>query len=130
MFRYFIVSFFFQLGGLDVTVSRNYFGRQINSFEAKIDLKTEKLRTKSESSLNNECLGVFIRAPAVCSCDSDKVEVLGSVQDPKKSDNSVIVAVKQDNLIATAFHPELTDDTRWHEYFLKLVFENKCLQQS
>ena len=69
--------------------------------------------------------GVFIRAPAVSSCGSSEAEILGTIDHPKKADCPVIVAVKQGNIIATAFHPELTDDLRWHKYFLDLVIRKK-----
>ncbi|BFZ54033.1 Bifunctional purine biosynthetic protein ade1 [Savitreella phatthalungensis] len=101
------------IGGLDVDLERNYFGRQINSFEAQVD---------------TECLGsepfhaVFIRAPAIHGLLSDQVHTLATIEHNARR---VIVAVRQGNLIGTAFHPELTKDKRWHEYFLRLVREAK-----
>ena len=97
------------IGGLDVTVSRNYFGRQVNSFETLLDAP---------------CLGpeptpaVFIRAPAIVEMGPD-VAYLATV--PGKGGEPVTVAVRQGSLLATAFHPELTDDLRWHRYFLTLL---------
>lgn len=64
--------------------------------------------------------GVFIRAPAVVSVDSPKVEVLATIDWPEREE-PVVVGVAQDNLMATAFHPELTEDTRWHAYFLRKI---------
>ena len=64
--------------------------------------------------------GVFIRAPAILSTGKN-VEVLNTVDIVKEDDthDKVIVAVKQNNLLATSFHPELTDDSRWHQYFVE-----------
>lgn len=121
---------YYQIGGVDVTTSRNFFGRQVNSFEAKVTL--HKKLVFDHSNATNGCTdsadfdssyhGVFIRAPAVVSVNSPKVEILATINLPKREE-PVIVGVSQDNLMITAFHPELTDDTRWHEYFLKQVME-------
>jgi 5'-phosphate synthase pdxT subunit len=91
---------------LNVTVSRNYFGRQRESFEA--DLLVPILG-------NKPFRGVFIRAPAIEEIE-ENVEILTRLED-------IVVAVRQENLLATAFHPELTDDTRFHEYFLKMILQ-------
>ena len=66
--------------------------------------------------------GVFIRAPAVVSVDSPQVEVLATIDLPHRKE-PVVVGVAQENLMATAFHPELTEDTRWHAFFLKKILE-------
>ncbi len=89
---------------LDVKVERNSFGRQRDSFEAKISLEPVNI-----SSFN----GVFIRAPSISDIGSD-VEVLSKF-------NEKIVAVKQGNILATAFHPELTTDISLHKYFVKII---------
>ena len=61
------------------------------------------------------------------SVDSGKVKVLGTIENQKDTDkDSVIVAVKQNNILATAFHPELTDDLLWHNYFIELILKNKA----
>jgi len=89
---------------MDITVERNAFGRQRESFEAELDIPVlgeERFR------------GVFIRAPLVREAGS-RVEALCRLNDE-------VVAVQQGNLLATSFHPELTDDTRLHGYFLKSV---------
>lgn len=115
------MSSFLQLGVMDTDVSRNFFGRQVNSFEADISLSDSFLKVcPGEKNFH----GVFIRAPAVVQTFSPKVEVLASL---KRADMSepVIVAVKQDNVMATAFHPELTEDVRWHQYFIERVYKNK-----
>ena len=89
---------------LDVKVERNSFGRQRDSFEAKISLEPINI-----SSFH----GVFIRAPSISDIGSD-VEVLSKF-------NEKIVAVKQGNILATAFHPELTTDISLHKYFVKII---------
>jgi pyridoxal 5'-phosphate synthase pdxT subunit len=87
------------LGMLDVTVRRNAFGRQIGSFEADLDFEGEPLRA------------VFIRAPWVEE-QGDDVEVLAEVDGHP-------VAVRQGNVLALAFHPELTDERRLHRWLLE-----------
>ena len=75
----------------------------------------------------SQCQGVFIRAPAVLAVDSGKVKVLGTIENQKDIDeDSIVVAVKQNNILATAFHPELTDDLLWHNYFIGLILKNKA----
>ncbi len=97
------------IGGLDVTVNRNYFGRQVDSFQGML----------SAPAIGDTLFeAVFIRAPAIMSVGAS-VDVLSRLpQNP-----SVIVAVRQGDILATAFHPELTLDTRWHAYFTQMVAE-------
>ena len=123
----------FQIGGLDVTTSRNFFGRQICSFEGNVTLEDESLlkitpkgSPEDNNSVHSSCHGVFIRAPAVVSVDSPKVKVLATVKVDHEQ-KPVVVGVEQGNLIATAFHPELTEDPRWHAHFLKRVLQVKCV---
>lgn len=92
------------LGGLDITVRRNAFGSQVDSFEADLDV----------SGLGEPYRGVFIRAPWVERV-GDGVEVLA--REPKGH----AVAVRQGHLLGTAFHPELTADDRLHGLFVDLV---------
>lgn len=93
------------LEAMDIEVSRNAFGRQVDSFETALDVPV----------LGQEPFpAVFIRAPWIEKM-GDGVEVLASLPD------SAAVAVRQGNMIATAFHPELTDDLRFHDYFLSIV---------
>ena len=101
-------------------VSRNFFGRQVHSFEASLDIKDDNLRGNGMDTSH----GVFLRAPAVDALESDDVQVLATVVH-SRSTKPVIVAVKQNNLMATAFHPELTNDFRWHKYFLELVLSSR-----
>jgi 5'-phosphate synthase pdxT subunit len=97
-------------GGLAITVRRNAFGRQVQSFEADVDLGEID---------GGPVHAVFIRAPWVESA-GDQVQVLGAVV-PPGLDEPKIIAVRQGNLLATAFHPEVTDDLRVHRRFLDLV---------
>jgi len=95
------------IGGLDVTVNRNYFGRQADSFETLLD--APRLGADPVPA-------IFIRAPAITQAGPG-VETLAELPGPP----SICVAVKQGPLLATAFHPELTGDLRWHEFFLRMV---------
>jgi len=92
---------------LDIKIERNAFGRQRDSFETGVSL--DKIGIPSFH-------GVFIRAPSVIETGKE-VEVLSKF-------NEKIVAVKQGNIIATAFHPELTGDLSMHKYFVDLVRKN------
>ncbi|MBM3134114.1 MAG: pyridoxal 5'-phosphate synthase glutaminase subunit PdxT [Chloroflexi bacterium] len=100
------------LGVMDIVVRRNAFGRQVDSFEA--DLPVPAL---GEAPLH----AVFIRAPLIEQVGPG-VQVLARLPE---SGEGRIVAVRQGNLLATAFHPELTDDLRFHQYFLGVVAGSK-----
>jgi pyridoxal 5'-phosphate synthase pdxT subunit len=100
------------VGGLDVTVRRNAFGRQVESFEEDIDLA---------GLPGGPLRAVFIRAPWVESVGRS-VEVLGRVEAGPYAGR--IVAVRQRGLLATSFHPELTGDPRVHGYFVDMVREH------
>ena len=93
---------------LDIKLERNSFGRQKESFESDISMDSINIPKFN---------GVFIRAPSVSDVGSD-VEVLSKF-------NERIVAVKKGNVIGTAFHPELTEDTALHKYFINLVNTSK-----
>ncbi len=97
-------------GGLDITVRRNAFGRQVESFEAEVELA---------GVAGGPMHAVFIRAPWVEQING-QVQALGEVELPGTSESRVI-AVRQGNLLATSFHPEVTGDLRIHRYFLDLV---------
>jgi pyridoxal 5'-phosphate synthase pdxT subunit len=93
------------LGVMDVTVNRNAFGRQVDSFERALPF----------AGLGDDPFhAIFIRAPIVTHADAD-VQVLAQLDDQR------IVAVRQRHLLGTAFHPELTDDRRVHQYFYDMV---------
>ncbi|MCI4065386.1 pyridoxal 5'-phosphate synthase glutaminase subunit PdxT [Micromonospora sp. R77] len=95
--------------GIGMTVRRNAFGRQVDSFEAPVEI----------TGVEGEPFhAVFIRAPWVERVGPG-VEVLGRVTDGPATDR--IVAVRQGNLLATSFHPELTGDLRLHRLFVDLV---------
>jgi 5'-phosphate synthase pdxT subunit len=93
------------LGLMDIVVRRNAFGRQRESFEAELAIPA--LGEKPFP-------GVFIRAPII-------EQANGNVAVLSRLDNGTIVATRQEKLIATAFHPELTDDLRLHKYFMDIV---------
>jgi 5'-phosphate synthase pdxT subunit len=98
------------LGLMDITVQRNAFGRQVDSFEADLDVPELQ-----KSGGNPEPYhAVFIRAPIIESV-SGTARVLATTPDKR------IVAAQQGHLLATSFHPELTNDTRFHEYFLSIA---------
>ena len=104
------------IGGIDMLVLRNAFGRQVDSFEADLamrDMGSAPMRA------------VFIRAPWVESV-GEGVAVLGRVAAGRATGR--IVAVRQGDLIATSFHPELTGDTRVHRYFVDVV--NSSLKET
>ena len=98
------------LGLMDIKVERNAFGRQVDSFEADLDVP----EVKQATGTNEDYHAVFIRAPIIESVGGD-AKVLASAPDGR------IVAAQQGHLLATSFHPELTNDTRFHKYFLSLV---------
>jgi len=91
------------LGLMDIHVNRNAFGRQRESFEAQVDFK----------GFATPFNAVFIRAPCITEAGKN-VEVLSN-------HNGCIVAARQKNLLALAFHPELTEDLSIHRYFLKMI---------
>ncbi len=100
-----------RLGVLDATVRRNAFGRQVDSFETSLPVK----------GLDEPVQGVFIRAPLITRVGSG-VDVLARVDmAPHGGAGEEIVAVRQDRILATSFHPELTPDTRLHQYFLDML---------
>jgi 5'-phosphate synthase pdxT subunit len=93
------------LGGLDISVRRNAFGSQLDSFETDLDIPALGAPPVH---------AVFIRAPIVEEAGAG-VRTLASLSDGR------VVAVEQGNLLGTSFHPEMTGDTRFHEYFLAKV---------
>ncbi|CKF75281.1 MULTISPECIES: pyridoxal 5'-phosphate synthase glutaminase subunit PdxT [Bacillus cereus group] len=95
------------IGAMDITVERNAFGRQKDSFEAALSIE----------GVGEDFIGVFIRAPYVVEV-ADNVEVLS-----KHGDR--MVAVRQNQFLAASFHPELTDDHRVTAYFVEMVKEAK-----
>ncbi len=97
-------------GGIDMTVRRNAFGRQVDSFEGDIDFV----------GLTDRVHAVFIRAPWVEEVGDD-VEVLALV--PEGEAAGRIVAVRQGHLMATSFHPEVGDDDRVHRFFVEAVMQ-------
>lgn len=98
------------LGLMDIKVQRNAFGRQVDSFETDLEIDELFKATGTEHPYH----AVFIRAPIIESV-SGSARVLSALEDGR------IVAAQQGHLLATSFHPELTDDTRFHQYFISLV---------
>jgi pyridoxal 5'-phosphate synthase pdxT subunit len=88
---------------MDISVQRNAFGRQVDSFEVDLPVPV----------LQKSCHAVFIRAPLIKRV-GEGVEVLAQL------DNGTVVAARQGNLLATSFHPELTNDDSFHRYFLTM----------
>ncbi|HEY6740411.1 MAG TPA: pyridoxal 5'-phosphate synthase glutaminase subunit PdxT, partial [Actinopolymorphaceae bacterium] len=102
------------VGGIDMVVRRNAFGRQVDSFEE--DVRVEDVDERFDRPFR----AVFIRAPWVESVGPE-AKILARVATGPAAGR--IVAVRQSRLLATSFHPELTGDTRIHEYFVRLVKE-------
>lgn len=98
------------LGLMDIKVKRNAFGRQVDSFETDLEIDELYKATGTEHPYH----AVFIRAPIIESV-SGNARVLSALEDGR------IVAAQQGHLLATSFHPELTGDTRFHEYFISLA---------
>ena len=98
------------LGLMDITVERNAFGRQVDSFEADLDVPA-LLDVDPDPRPYH---AVFIRAPLIATVE-DNVKELAHLPDGR------IVAAQQERLLATSFHPELTVDDRFHRYFLNLA---------
>jgi pyridoxal 5'-phosphate synthase pdxT subunit len=96
------------LGLMDITVERNSFGRQRESFEAELSI----------AGVADDFIGVFIRAPHIVEVGED-VEILAKYEDR-------IVAARQGQFLGCSFHPELTDDHRMTHYFLNMVKEAKA----
>lgn len=96
------------LGVMDVTVERNSFGRQRESFEAELSI----------AGIADDFVGVFIRAPHIVEVGED-VEVLAKHE-------GRIVAARQGQFLGCSFHPELTDDHRMTQYFIQMVKESKA----
>lgn len=93
------------IGAMDIAVHRNAFGRQVDSFEADVTV---------EGIDGGPLRAIFIRAPVITSTGQD-VQVLARLDDDR------VVACRQGAMLATAFHPELTDDARFHQFFASLV---------
>lgn len=97
------------MGNLEIIVERNAFGRQSDSFETDLEIPIigkQKFR------------GIFIRAPVVTEVTGEQTQVIATF-------NNKIVAVKQNNILCTSFHPELSGDNRLHREFIKTVIEFK-----
>lgn len=99
------------LGLMDISIERNAFGRQVDSFEVDMDVPALEVIDPE----NKPFSAIFIRGPQIRSVNGNDVEVIAELE------NGEIVAAQQGKLLATSFHPELNSDDRFHEYFLHLV---------
>ncbi len=99
------------LGLMDITVERNAFGRQADSFESEIPVP---FLENPESPFP----AIFIRAPMIARVGPE-VDILARL--PNNHDNGIIIAAEQGHFLATSFHPELTGDDRFHRYFLSFM---------
>jgi 5'-phosphate synthase pdxT subunit len=100
------------LGALDIEIERNSFGRQYDSFESTLEI----------SGIGNDFKGIFIRAPTVIST-GPRVQILSKF-------DGKIVAVQQENIIGTSFHPEISGDNRMHRLFIELITKWKKANNS
>lgn len=100
------------LGALDIEIERNSFGRQYDSFESTLEI----------SGIGNDFKGIFIRAPTVIST-GPRVQILSKF-------DGKIVAVRQENIIGTSFHPEISGDNRMHRLFIELITKWKKANNS
>ena len=98
------------LGLMDITVERNAFGRQVDSFEVDLEIPALKKVDPSDKAYH----AVFIRAPLIEAVHGD-VEIISQLDDGR------IVAAEHGRWLATSFHPELTDDDRFHRYFVGMA---------
>ncbi len=105
------------LGIMDIVVERNAFGRQVDSFETNLDVAV------LEDGTQRPFPAVFIRAPRLLAVNAD-AEVIASLED------GTAVAAQQNNWLVTSFHPELTGDPRFHQYFLELVKSSQTPPQT
>jgi 5'-phosphate synthase pdxT subunit len=99
------------LGVMDIVVERNAFGRQVDSFETGLEVAA------LEEGLERPFPAVFIRAPRLVSAERG-AQVIAALED------GTAVAAREGHWLATAFHPELTGDDRFHRYFLQMISEN------
>jgi 5'-phosphate synthase pdxT subunit len=106
------------LGLMDIKVARNAFGRQVESFEADLDVPALSAVGKENPPFH----AVFIRAPIIES-------VSGAAKVVSQMEDGSIVAAEQGHLLATSFHPELTGDDRFHRYFLRMVEGNPAAKR-
>lgn len=96
---------------MDISIKRNAFGRQVDSFEIEMDIPALKAIDPENSPFS----AIFIRGPQIETINSEKVEIIAQLE------SGEIVAAQQGKLLATSFHPELNSDDRFHQYFLHLA---------
>jgi 5'-phosphate synthase pdxT subunit len=101
---------------MDITVQRNAFGRQVDSFEVQLMIPVLQ-------NPERPFRAIFIRAPIIERVGKG-VDVLARLDEDGSKSKGRIVAARQDNLLASSFHPELSQDSRFHQYFLSMVEES------
>jgi len=104
------------LGLMDITVRRNAFGRQVRSFEAELDIPVlagEESELQGDTTAAATFPGIFIRAPWI--------EAVGKGVEILAEYDSHVVAARENRMLVTAFHPELTEDLRLHRFFLEMM---------
>ena len=101
------------LGLMDIVIQRNAFGRQLDSFETELQIP---VLTQPDRPFH----AIFIRAPLIERVGKG-VEIIARLSENRKSNEGQIVAARQDHLLATSFHPEISGDDRFHRYFLSIV---------
>ena len=116
------------IGNMDISVNRNFFGNQVHSFETSMKIPEKYM------SGNDLFRAVFIRAPAILmdkESSPEGVEYLSVLEldapvklDETRTVDKVAVAAKQNHILVTAFHPELTSDSRWHALFVQMAAEH------
>jgi len=104
----YVVKWCSYLGFIDIKVARNYYGRQVDSFEQSVELKFDKSKKFN---------AIFIRAPRILD-KGPGVEILAAIEDN-------IILARENNILVSSFHPELQEDLRIHEYFLNMIEINK-----
>lgn len=116
------------LEGLSIHVDRNYYGSQSDSFTWPLNIQHQELKCLSSDPF----MGVFIRAPMItriseCDNTNDSIRILATLPVEARPDKNwieePIVAVREKWFLGTAFHPELTNGTIWHEYFITMIYD-------
>lgn len=104
------------LGILDCQIKRNYYGPQIESSIKMLNYPTKFIKFNKDDKFE----AVLIRAPGISAIYDNSIEIL-------LKDEDIILAVQKDNILGTSFHPELTNNSSWHEYFISMV-KNTLIQ--
>jgi pyridoxal 5'-phosphate synthase pdxT subunit len=118
------------LGGMEILSHRNFFGRQLSSFEAEIELSPSMQNELAAISSHNpsfrtrnDTLGIFIRAPAILRVNegAEAIAWVHAAPENSSTKEKIIVGAKNPFFLVTAFHPELSRSVLWHEYFVAII---------